>query len=466
MASSGNEALFSWLTANKAKIDKSVDITSKGSSKNSGLRVKEDGRSLLKNTEILVLPESVYLSSTTAKEKMKKEVPRIDELPGASELSPESWLAIQVLHEWGKNSNSQYAPFLKTLPSWTDLNTLPLWSDEELAWLTGSPVLKKAQEVKEGVELEWTQLKDSVLPAIANDNGDMTLERYRWAVAVVDALGVAVGEKILLAPITTECSISMKRNAKLEMVSSGFFSSKKTLKLVLTGDLKPGHEISIDPGTVEVRNSDLLLERGVLVDDVRASNVDMSFTLTTMDPFYEDKMDIIDENFEGERDGNITTFSLPIAGSGGWDAPLGMENYLRMLCLGGTDAFLLEGIFRGDVWRFMELPVSAENEESMCDTIIGACEDALDSYTLSGAENSGECNALRYEMAKKVIDGEKDILNAVLTEYRRRKNSLDALEYYQERRLNELDLLRPVDESEIVDSESGARVGRAFDENY
>jgi [ribulose-bisphosphate carboxylase]-lysine N-methyltransferase len=35
---------------------------------------------------------------------------------------------------------------------------------------------------------------------------------------------------------------------------------------------------------------------------------------------------------------------------------------LRLLNLAGADAFLLESIFRGEVWEHMQLPISEENE--------------------------------------------------------------------------------------------------------
>lgn len=42
-----------------------------------------------------------------------------------------------------------------------------------------------------------------------------------------------------------------------------------------------------------------------------------------------------------------------------------LVRFLRLLCVSGDDAFLLEGIFRDEVWDFMNEPVSRPNEEAV-----------------------------------------------------------------------------------------------------
>lgn len=50
-----------------------------------------------------------------------------------------------------------------------------------------------------------------------------------------------------------------------------------------------------------------------------------------------------------------------------------LVRFLRLLCVGGDDAFLLEGIFRAEVWDFMGEPVSRENEEAVNDLLATRC---------------------------------------------------------------------------------------------
>ncbi|KAG0480143.1 hypothetical protein HPP92_011001 [Vanilla planifolia] len=57
-----------------------------------------------------------------------------------------------------------------------------------------------------------------------------------------------------------------------------------------------------------------------------------------------------------------------------------MLPYLGLVALGGTDAFLLESLFRNSVWGHLELPVSRANEETICRIIQDACHSALSYY--------------------------------------------------------------------------------------
>jgi len=47
--------------------------------------------------------------------------------------------------------------------------------------------------------------------------------------------------------------------------------------------------------------------------------------------------------------------------------------FLRLLCVGGEDAFLLESIFRSEVWDFMNEPVSRTNEEAVNELLATRC---------------------------------------------------------------------------------------------
>ncbi len=51
--------------------------------------------------------------------------------------------------------------------------------------------------------------------------------------------------------------------------------------------------------------------------------------------------------------------------------------FLRLAKLGGKDAFLLESIFRQEVWGFMSKPVSEDNERMAVNAVIDVCRDAL-----------------------------------------------------------------------------------------
>lgn len=60
--------------------------------------------------------------------------------------------------------------------------------------------------------------------------------------------------------------------------------------------------------------------------------------------------------------------------------PPAMLQYLRLVALGGTDAFLLESIFRNTIWGHLDLPVSRANEELICRVVRDACKSALSGF--------------------------------------------------------------------------------------
>lgn len=453
-----------------------IVLTSSNERSKLGVILSPGSRTLLKNTEIVSLPEELFLSSKSALADLEGEVKGLRGLAGTDDITPTSWLALHLLYERSKGESSSFAPLLASIPSPVELDTATLWSPEQRQWLKGSPVLDRIVEIADGVRREWEQVGRGVASELFRDPGtDCSLDLYRWAIAVIDARSssVASGKELVLAPVAAQLAPALEPTARVDASSTGmFFSSKRTIRVVLERDVSPGEGVTISGGA-PARNADLLVERGVNLSDSSANAVEMRFSLTAMDPFYEDKVDILEQygNDMGISDG-AASFELEDVREGKvWEPPEWLDVYLRLLCLGGKDAFLLEGVFRGEIWDHLSLPLSAENEKAVCDTVIGACEDALEGYALAeDASYEGDAEdiveAARWALAKALVDAERSILNCAVEVYKRRASSLDAVEYYAERRLKALDLLRPVDESEIVDSESGSRVGRAFDENY
>ena len=119
-------------------------------------------------------------------------------------------------------------------------------------------------------------------------------------------------------------------------------------------------------------NAELALDYGF----VEKKSVRNSYTLTLQisesDPFFEDKLDIAETNGLGET----TEFNIDL----GKPLPPAMLLYLRLVALGGSDAFLLEALFRNTVWGHLELPVSRANEELICRVVQDACKSALSGY--------------------------------------------------------------------------------------
>lgn len=94
-------------------------------------------------------------------------------------------------------------------------------------------------------------------------------------------------------------------------------------------------------------------------------------------------MDIAESNSLGE----MAYFDIKL----GQPLPPQMLPYLRLVALGGTDAFLLESIFRNAIWGHLELPISRANEELICKVVRDACRSALSGYHTTLEEVSHSC---------------------------------------------------------------------------
>ena len=71
-----------------------------------------------------------------------------------------------------------------------------------------------------------------------------------------------------------------------------------------------------------------------------------------------------------------------------------MIQFLRLVKLGGKDAFLLESIFRKEIWEFMSEPVSEDNERGAITAVIEACELALSEMEEDGEEQQGDIDGI------------------------------------------------------------------------
>ena len=119
-------------------------------------------------------------------------------------------------------------------------------------------------------------------------------------------------------------------------------------------------------------NAELALDYGFIESNPKRNAYTLTLEISESDPFFGDKLDIAETNGLGET----AYFDIVL----GQSLPPALLPYLRLVALGGTDAFLLESIFRNTVWGHLDLPVSRANEELICRTVRDACKAALSGY--------------------------------------------------------------------------------------
>ena len=115
--------------------------------------------------------------------------------------------------------------------------------------------------------------------------------------------------------------------------------------------------------------------------------------------------------------------------------------FARLCQLGSTDAFLLESIFRKEVWDFMSLPVSEPNELDVVIVLTETCQRSLDEFQtgddLATKETEDNPNV---QLCNQIRASERAALEKTVAFLQREKEALDLKEYYQERRLKDLGL--------------------------
>lgn len=198
------------------------------------------------------------------------------------------------------------------------------------------------------------------------------------------------------------------------------------------------------------------------------------------DRFYDDKLDILEfETYDAAPMDPMQSFDLNGGAGGDGQPDPAMIQFARLCQLGGTDAFLLESIFRKDVWDFMALPVSEQNELAVVTTLTETCQRALDEFdTIKSAaattsndkqeeeeeETVGTSANANVELCLRIRDSETIALEKTMAFLLREKEALDLKEYYQERRLKDLGL--DSDWSMEDDYSGGGLLGSGgFDDN-
>lgn len=131
-------------------------------------------------------------------------------------------------------------------------------------------------------------------------------------------------------------------------------------------------------------NAELALDYGFIESTVDRNTYTLTLQISDSDPYFDDKLDIAETN--GTK--AVQYFDITL----GRPLPPKMLPYLRLVALGGTDSFLLESIFRNSVWDHLELPVSRDNEEVICQVVRTACRSALSSYRTTIEEVHCHCH--------------------------------------------------------------------------
>ncbi|CAO2829550.1 unnamed protein product [Amaranthus hypochondriacus] len=353
-------------------------------------------------------------------------------------LKPWVSVALFLIREKKLGDASSWKPYIDILPDFT--NSTVFWSEEELSELQGSQLLNTTLGVKELVANEFANLEeDIIVPHKRLFPFDVTLNDFFWAFGILRSRAFTrlEGQSLVLIPLADLINHSpdiIQDNA-WDVRGAGLFSRELLFSLRSPISVKAGNQIMIQYD-LNKSNAELALDYGFIESRSERNAYTLTLEIPESDPFFGDKLDIAESNGMGETAYFDIVLDQPL--------PAIMLPYLRLLALGGTDAFLLESIFRNSIWGHLELPVSPANEEFICQVIRDACKSALSGYSTTIEEDEklmlqDDLNP-RHAMAIGIRLGEKKVLQQIDAVFKDREMELAGYEYYQERRLKDLGL--------------------------
>lgn len=435
------DALWSWLASEGVDVSNArpapVDLAPGG--RGWGLVAAKD---LGGNETVLSVPKSLWMTQETA---LASPVG-----PHCDGQAPWVALALQLLHERSLGEASRWAPYVATLPAALDA---PLfWSAEEIGELAGTQLLANAAGYDAYVRGTWAQLKSDVFDA----NPDVFPEsRFGesdlvWAFGILRSRAlppVDQGDAIALVPgldLANHSGLSSQtwtlNSGGLGSVFGGAGAGPSLLfrtEQGAAGRVAAGDEIFVNYGPAKI-DSQFALDFGFTdAFCARPGYVLGPVAVPDDDPNRFDKEDVL------EVAGLLAAPAFVIRAFE--DPPPELRVFMRLLNLKGEDAFLLEAIFRQECWGLISEPVSETNERDACATMISGCEEALGGYPTRVEDDRAVAEdadaAPRARLAARVRMGEKQALTEALGFYAGVESRLDAMEYYQERRLRSLNLL-------------------------
>jgi [ribulose-bisphosphate carboxylase]/[fructose-bisphosphate aldolase]-lysine N-methyltransferase len=335
--------------------------------------------------------------------------------------------------------------FLKSwvlsLPRQSETSHPLLWSEMDQEVLQSSST-NKIYKLLDDVEEDASWLVENVFandrkrfPDTVSWNGEnipcFSVDGFKWAMALSLSRSFFLDGTLRLIPFLDMCNHSDDCEEARDG-NMGTFGTTKGVQLVATKNYKQGDEVFCSYGPKSA--ADYLLEHGFCPEQCwKTAVAEITFEIDPEDRFYDDKLDILEyETYDQAPMDPVQSFDVISAPGRDGEPDRAMIQFVRLCKLGATDAFLLESIFRQEVWGFMELPVSERNELDVVNTITEVCQRALAEFA--------ECPDGGPAIVSKLRESETKALTRTIEYLQREKEALDLKEYYQERRLKDLGL--------------------------
>lgn len=387
-------------------------------------------RRISKGQAAVSVPASKWITPDT--------VAKSDVGPYVGQLQPWIQIALFIMSEKAK-PRSIWGVYIDSLPA--TVETPLCWSEQELdSLLSGSQLFDSVVGYRDFFRRKYEELEGSLFSEHRDvfDETTFSLENFLWTAIVLRTKTHAPlhNDDIALVPIADQVCHQRGRGAVWKLTSGGFGRAEKALVLEAQREYDVGEAVTMDFGE-ESLDAELLLNHGVLDDFVTRAGFSLNLELPEGDRFFDDKADILEINGLSESQEFILRAEE--------EPSMDLLAFLRLINLSGSDAFLLESLFRNDAWGFLLKPVSLENETAVFSSMMDGCREAMSGYGRTISEDKMALKSAkagsRQEKALRIRIGELEALDSTLQFFEERFGRLQKIEYYQERRLKGLGLL-------------------------
>mmetsp|Transcript_17331 Transcript_17331/g.25242 ORF Transcript_17331/g.25242 Transcript_17331/m.25242 type:complete len:371 (+) Transcript_17331:1273-2385(+) len=329
-----------------------------------------------------------------------------------------------------------------------------MWKEDDQEVLQSS-LTKKLYRILDDMEDDSSWLEEKIwakdrdtFPESVELNGEaypcFSSVGFAWGLAIASSRSVFVDGSSRLVPILDMANHNDLGAEEVQGGTVGTFGTTKgvVLKMGQGKKYEEGKEVYASYGPKSA--AEYLLDHGFVpkvARSMRTSVAELTFEVDKADRFYDDKLDVLEfETYDNSPMEPTQSFDV-VSEMGNDGAPdPAMIQFLRLAKLSSEDAFLLESIFRNEIWEFMSYPVSEPNERDALEMVVAACTKALEGMegTESSADDEDESSPA--SLCAIVRASENRALTRTLQFVNREKEALDLKEYYQERRLKDLGL--------------------------
>lgn len=341
----------------------------------------------------------------------------IAELLTTNKLSELACLALYLMYEKKQGKKSFWHPYIRELDRQRGRGQLAvesplLWSETELAYLTGSPTKAEVLERAEGIKREYNELDTvwfmagSLFQQYPYDipTEAFTFEIFKQAFVAVQSCvvhlqKVSLARRFALVPLGPPLlAYSSKCKAMLTAVD-------EVVQLLVDRPYKAGESIVVWCGPQP--NSKLLINYGFVDEDNSYDRLVVEAALNTEDPQYQDKRMV------AQRNGKLSVQVFHVRAGREKEAIADMLPYLRLGYVSDTSEMQYVISSQGPICA-----VSPCMERAVLDQLVDYFEARLAGYPTTLSEDEAMLTDSNLHPKKRVatqlVRMEKKMLNACL----------------------------------------------------